>query len=191
MPFVSHLLRSRSQTLHIWHCAQCHLCLTYYGQGRRHCIFGIVHNAICVSPITVKVADIAYLALCTMPFVSHLLQLGSQTLHIWHCAQCQMCLTYYSWGRRHCIFGIVHNAKCVSPITVGVADIAYLALCTMPNVSHQLQLGSHTLHIWHCAQCQMCLTNYSWGRRHCIFGIVHNAICGSPITVGVADIAYL
>ena len=59
-------------------------------------------------------------------------------MHIRHCVQCHSCLPHYSWGSRHCTFGIVHNAICDSPTTV---------------------------HIWHCGecgnwvvipQCQMC-----------------------------------
>ena len=109
--------------------------------ARLLCTFGIVHNAICVPPTTVGVADIAHLALSTMPNVPSTLQMASHTLHIWHCVECHLCHSHYSWGSRHCTFGIVHNAICVPPTTAGVADIAHLALCTMPFVSLPLQFG--------------------------------------------------
>merc|ERR1712218_196199 len=134
-----------SHTLHIWHCAQCHLCFPYYRWAHTHCIFGIVHNAICASPTTDGLTHIAHLALCTMPFVLPLLQMGSHTLHIWHCAQCHLCFPYYRWAHTHCTFGIVHNAICASPTTDGLTHTAHLALCTMPFMPTHIELGSQVI----------------------------------------------
>merc|ERR1712020_54553 len=180
---MSPLLHSGSQTLHIWHCAKCHLCLLYYTLGRRHCTFGIVRNAIYVYSTTLWVADIAHLALCKMSFMSPILHSGSQTSHIWHCAKCHLCLLYYTLGRRHRTFGIVQNAIYVSSTTLWVADIAHLALCKMPFMSTLLHSGSQTSHIWHCAKCHLCLLYYTLGRRHRTFGIVQNAIYVSSTTL--------
>ena len=39
-----------------------------------------------------------------------LLQMVSQTLHIWQCAHCLKCSPYYRWSHRQCIFGSVNTA---------------------------------------------------------------------------------
>ena len=52
-----------------------------------HCTLGIVHNDNYISPTTDGLTDIAHLALCTMTIMSLPLQMASQTLYIWHCAQ--------------------------------------------------------------------------------------------------------
>ena len=133
-------------------------------------------------------------------------------VHIWHCTQF-LIWSISAWsGQYHpsgtfgilhnalydCTFGILHNSKYdqylrdlgdITPLAHLAFHtmpymIAHLALYTIPNVPPLLQTTSHTLHIWHCVQCHLCLPHYSWGSRHCTFGIVHNAIVSPPLQLG-------
>ena len=162
-------LQMASQTLHIWHCAQCQLCLFHYRWPHRHCTFGIVHNAICASH--------------TMPFM--------QSTQCQLCRQCHLCKphnancahnAFYADNAIYAIytmpivrtmpFPLSHNAKCAHNAICACHTMPFMhtmpIVHTMPfmratqcQLCAQCQLcstfGIVRLHIWHCVGAQLAL----------------------------------